>query len=325
MITRRELLLYLSALAALPAHSQQPGRVWRIGFLGVGGPVDMANRTDALRSGLSEAGYQEGRNLQIEYRWAQGRDERMPELARELVGTKPDLIITHGQSGPMALRQTTTSIPIVIAAGGDPVDSGLVTSLARPGGNITGQTFFPAELMAKRMQFLKEFMPRLKRIGALSGPLDDPSSKFTNDAVVSAGKILNISVQDFRVQRQDQITATFAAIGKSKVEALAVSDAVILNINVKTTASLALQQRLPAAGNPEFAELGGLLGYGVNIPAMFHRAAYFVDRILKGANPGEMPIERPTKFDMVVNLKTAKAIGVKIPQSIMLQATKTIE
>ena len=285
----------------------------------------MANHVEALRKGLSEAGYQEGRNLLIEYRWAQGSDERLPELARELIGTKPDLVITHGQFGPMALRQLTASIPIVIAVGGDPVANKLVTSLARPGGNITGQTFFPSELMVKRMEFIKEIMPRVKRIGALMGPPDDPSSQTTNDAVVSAGKILNLSVQSFRVRNQDQISDAFAAMGKAKLEALAVSDAVIVVLHRKTTASLVQQQRLPAIGNPEFARLGGLLGYGVSFPAMFHRAAYFADRILKGANPGDLPIERSKEFEMVVNLKTAKALGVKIPQSILVQATRLIE
>jgi len=165
----------------------------------------------------------------------------------------------------------------------------------------------------------------VKRIGALMGPPDDPSSQTTNDAVVSAGKILNISVQSFRVRNQDQISDAFAAMGKAKLEALAVSDAVIAVFHRKTIASLVQQQRLPAIWNPEFARLGGLLGYGVSFPAMFHRAAYFADRILKGANPGDLPIERSKEFEMVVNLKTAKALGVKIPQSILVQATRLIE
>ena len=327
-LRRRAIVAFgMGALAPLSSSSlaQQPPKVWRIGFLGVGSATDMASRVEGFRAGLRDFGYVEGRNVVIEYRWAEGNNDRLPELAAELVRLNVDLILTHGSVAPRTVKRATSTIPIVQAAGGDPVLYGIAASLGHPGGNVTGGTYFSAELVAKRIEILKEINPRVTQVAILVALHEPESTKATMELAVPAAKNLKLGLTSFAVRDPAEFEHTFAAIAKQRVGAIALTEHVILNLNVKTTAALALKHRLLSAGNPEFAKAGGLLGYGVNIPGMFRRSAYFIDRIFKGAKPADLPFERPTKFDFVVNMKTAKALGIKLPGAILVQATRVIE
>lgn len=324
MSTRRQFLLALGAGAlALPASGQAPAKVWRIGFMGAGSKADMANRIEGFEMGLREFGYVQGRNLLIEYRWAEGKDERFTELATELMRLKVDAIVTHGNFGPLAARRASSTIPIVIAASNDPVKAGLAVSLARPGGNVTGSTFFAPELVAKRVELIREALPRTNRVAILFNP-EDPSLQSAMELVRAATKTGRFEAFPVMVRQPSEFESAFASMLRQRANALTVSESVFINLNVKSVAALALKYRIPSVGNPEFAESGGLLGYGVGIPALFRRAAYFVDRIFKGANPGELPIERPTQFDFLINAKTVTALGLNIPPSIRLQASREI-
>ena len=283
-----------------------------------------ASRVEALRAGLRDLGYVEGKNIVIEYRWADGKYDRLPDLAAELVRINVDVLVTSGTPGVRAAKQATTTIPIVMAASGDAVATGLVASLARPGGNITGSAFFSPELSAKRLELLKEAVPRVTQVAYLTSP-ENPVARANLKAMEITSKVLKVGLRPSEARGPNEFENAFAAMAKQQVNALAVGQDSTINANVGVIADLAARQRLPSIGPVEFAAAGGLIGYGHNSFALFRRAAYFVDRIFKGARPGDLPIEQPTTFELAVNLKTAKALGITIPQSILVRADRVIE
>jgi putative ABC transport system substrate-binding protein len=317
--------LALSLLAApLAVAGQAEGKVYRIGFLGSATASGYANQIAALREGLRDLGYDEGKNIVIEYRWAEGRYDRLPVLAAELVALKVDLIVTHALPGSLAAKQATTTIPIVMAAAGDPVASGIVPSLARPGGNITGSSFFVAELAAKRLEMLKEAVPHIRRVAVLLNP-DNPVNRPILNEMELAAKSLKVGLQQFGARGPDHFENAFSAMVGQRTNGLVVHDDPMLIANARQIADLAATKRLPSIGFKEFAVAGSLMAYAVDFPAFYRRAAVFVDKILKGAKPGDLPIERATRFEVVINLKTAKALGFKIPPSVLVRATEVIE
>jgi putative ABC transport system substrate-binding protein len=279
---------------------------------------------DALRAGLRELGYVEGKNVVIEYRWAEGKYDRLPGLAAELVSLKVDVLVTAGTPGALAAKQTTTTIPIVMAGTGDAVATGLVSSLARPGGNITGSTDFVPELMAKQLELLKEVMPRSGRVAVLVNP-DNPSNVPMFKVMETTARSLKVELQRFEIRGQNELEGAFSAMTKSRADAIVVTTDSLFNANARAIADLAAKKQLPAAGTTDFAEAGGSIGYSMNFSAVSRRAAYFIDKILKGTKPSDLPIEQPTKFELVINLKTAKALGLSIPPSLLQRADKVIE
>ena len=311
-------------LAAPLAAGAQSAKVPRVGFLGVASAAATASRVEAFRAGLREIGYVEGKNVVIEFRWADGNYDRLPDLAAELVRLKVDVLVTSGTPGTLAAKRATTTIPIVMAVTGDAVATGLVASLAQPGGNVTGSTVFGPEHNVKRLELLKAIMPRLARVAFLFNP-DNPSSVTENKEIERAARSTKLEISYFGVRKPAEFNAALTAITKRPAGGVVITDDAMLNSNSGRIAEIAGQKRLPSAGNTDLAEAGGLIGYGVNVPAMFHHAAYFVDRMLKGAKPGELPVERATKFDLVLNLKTAKALGLTIPPSLLQRADQVIE
>ena len=327
MNNRRKLIIALgaSALASpLSPRAQPATKVWRIGFLGAASAAGYVKEVDAIRAGLRDLGYVEGKNIVIEYRWADSNPERLKDMAAELVALNVDVIITHGIVGVRAAAQATKTIPIVMADGADPVVAGLVASLARPGGNITGSTGFQIELAAKRLELLKEVAPRIKRVAALVNALG-PNNAVTFPEIESAAKQMKVELHQFEVRTPEDLPGAFTAMTKKRVDAAAIVEDPLLNSNVGIIAALAVTHRLPASGITTFADAGGLLGYGANRPLLYGRAANFVDKILKGGKPGDLPFERATRFELIVNLKTAKALGIKIPQQLLQRADKVIE
>ena len=324
MITRRQTLIALGgALAPLITFAQQQGKVWRVGYLGPG-KAAVASNVEALRTGLRELGYVDGKNLLIEYRWAEGKAERLPGLAAELVRLNVDLIVTSGGVGATAAGLATRRIPIVVAVSGDLVALGLAASLAKPGGNVTGQIFFAEALQAKWLELLKETLPGLTRVAVLRPPAIS-ATKLATDTITATAKHLKLDIPFFTVQEVTDFEGAFASMVKQRAGAVLVSDNALLNFNVKTSADIVLRHRLPSSGILAFAEAGGMLGYGVNFAEMFRRAAALVDKIFRGTKPGDIPIEQATKFELIVNMKTAKTLGIKVPQSILVQATTVIE
>jgi len=327
MNKRRKLITALgaSALAApLPSFAQQPVKIARIGFLGAASATGFAKQLDGFRLGLRDFGYTEGKNIVIEYRWAEGNYARLAELAAELVRSNVDVIVTHGTPGTRAAKGATTTMPIVMAVSGDAVVTGLVVSLPRPGGNVTGSTFFGPELSAKQIELLKEILPRITLVAALMNP-DNPVIGPMLKAIEITTKSLRLGLQQFAVRGPNEFENAFSAMVQKSIEAVAIQEDGMLNANVRTAGDLAIRKRLPLVGNTEVPQAGGLLGYGVNFPEIFRRAAYFVDKILKGAKPADLPVEQPTVFDLVINMKTAKALGIQIPQSVLLRATEVIQ
>ena len=321
---RREFIALLSGTAALPvAGCAQPANLVRIGFLGAASAAGYANQLAGFRLGLSELGYIEGTNTIIVYRWAEGHYERLPELATELVRSNLDVIVTHGTPGTLAAKQATATVPIVAAVIGDPVASGAVASVGRPGGNITGSSFFGPEIGRKRIELLKEVAPRIVRIAILVNP-ENPLPAYMR-ASESAARSLGAQLQQFPVQTSNEIGLAFDRMEQEHVEAITVLEEAVFNANLDLIAALATKRRLLSIGSKELADRGGLIGYGVDFFALFRRAAVFVDMILKGRKPADIPIERAMKFEFVVNLKTAATIGIDVPTSILLRADKMIE
>ena len=327
MNKRRKLLVALGAsalTAPLVSFAQQQGKIWRLGFVGTASASGYVKETDAIRAGLRDLGYVEGRNIVIEYRWAESNPERLKEMAAELVALKVDVIITHSNAGARTAGQATKTIPIIMADGGDPVAAGLVASLARPGGNITGSTSFQTDLAAKRLELLKEVVPRLKRVSVLFNALS-PNNAVIFREMETAAKAMKVELHQFAVRAPEELPDAFTAMAKQRFEATVIGEDPLLNSNAGAIAALAATHRLPAIGQTLFPDAGGLLGYGANRPLVFGRAASFVDKILKGAKPGDLPIERATRFELIINLKTAKALGIKIPQQVLQRADKVIE
>ncbi len=327
MTHRRQFLLSVSACALaapLSAFGQQQSKIWRVGFLGTASASGYVKEIDAIRTELRKLGYVENRNIQIEYRWAESDSARLKEMAAELVALKVDAIITHSTLGVRAAADATKTIPIIIADAPDPVALGFVASLARPGGNITGSTGFQTELAAKRLELLKEVIPRVKRVSVLISALNDRIG-IVIDAMQAAAKSMQIELVQFPVKSTAEFPDAFSAMTKKRFEAAVISEDPMLNANLGNIAALAAASRLPASGLTTFADAGGLLGYGANRPLLYARSAVFVDKILKGAKPGDLPIERATKFDLIINLKTAKALGINIPQALLQRADRVIE
>jgi len=318
-------ILALGILAApLATEAQAPAKVPRIGFLGVASASSYASEVEAVRAGLRDFGYVDGKNIVIEYRWAEGKHDRLTEVAAELVRLKVDVIVTHATTGTRAAKQATTTIPIVIADAADPVAAGLVASLARPGGNITGSTSFQSELNVKRLELLKEAMPRITRVAVLLNANNPANMRNVKDMEIAA-KSMRVGLHQFAASGPKEFDGAFTAMAKRRVDAVVIVEDPMLNADTGTIATLAAKQRLPSSGFRKFAEAGGLMAYGVNRLELYRRAAYFVDRILKGAKPGDLPIEQATKFELIINLKTAKALDLKIPQSVLIRADEVIQ
>jgi len=305
--------------------AQAPPRVWRIGFLGPGSPASGDPRVEALRRGFRELGYAEGQNLAFEFRWADGNANRLPQLAAELAKLKVDTIVTQGTQATDAARRAVTTIPIVFAVAGDPVGTGLVTSLARPGGNVTGLTDIAPDIVGKRLELVREAVPGISRVAVLWNPANStaaPQMKDTDTAARSVG----MSVRSLELTDIRRLESAFTAAVQGHAQALIVlSDGAFYGQRVQI-AQLAAKHRLPCvAWTPEFAASGCLMAYGANVVEMHRRAAVLVDKILKGASPGGLPVEQPTKFELVLNLRTAKALNLKIPPTLLARADKVIE
>lgn len=326
LVRRRHLLVAAAGLLALPrVRAQLQGaKAYRVGFLGVAFASGYVRELDWIRAGLRELGYVEGRNIVIEYRWAEGSPERLQKFAAELVALKVDAILTHALTGAVAAARATSALPIVMADGGDPVASGLAASIARPGGNVTGSFSFLPEEIGKRLQLLMEALPRLKRVAFLAGA-SDHTIVVKRNALRAAAASMSVEVQEFQVREAADLPEAFNAMDKARMEAIVVNNEPLLNSHAATIAGLATLRRLPTVGFASFADAGGLLAYGANRPALYGRAGYFLDRIFKGAKPGDIPFERAAKFDLIVNLKTARATGVAIPQTLLLRADRVIE
>jgi len=327
--TRRDFLIVGGAalgLLAAPTLSlaQAPGKDRRIGFLGTGSAVGMAGWVEAFRGGLRELGHVEGQNLSIEYRWANGQYERAPELAAELVRLKIEVLVTHGTPGTRAAKGATTTIPIVMATAGDAVLVGLVASLARPGGNITGSTFFNPELAAKRLELLRETLPRVTRVARLVNP-DNPAMGPVFQGMEPTAKSLKLELESIEVRGPADFERAFKTMADKHVGGVVILEDGMINANIQAIAALAAGLRLPSIGITEFAQAGGLMAYGVSLSDMYRRAAVFVDKILKGAKPGDLPIERATKFETVLNQKAARAMGITFPRSVLVRADRLIE
>ena len=325
MSERRAFLgVIAGALVAAPfsnfAQSQAP-TLRRIGFLGAESASNQAKRLEALRTGLRELGYVEGKNIVIEIRWAEGNYDRLPALAAELVGLKVSVVVTSGTKATLAMKNATTTIPVVMGSTADPVELGVVTNLARPGGNITGSTSAGAEIAAKRLELLKEALPRITTVAFLFNPANPPMAL---QAMEPVAKALKLDLRQFEAQAPGEFGSAFAAMKQKRVDAVIVQGDTLYAVNAKGIADLAIKHGLPSAGIVEYAEAGGMIGSGANPLESHRRAATYVDKILKGANPGDLPIERAAKFQIVINLRTAKALGLAIPQSLLLRADEVI-
>jgi putative tryptophan/tyrosine transport system substrate-binding protein len=325
---RREFITIFGGAAAgwpLSARAQLvPAKVFRVGFLGLPSADSLPKRTEAFRAGLRDLGYQEGKDIVVEYRWADSHYERLPALLAELINLHVDVIVAHGTPGITAAKQATSTIPIVMATVGDAVGSGLVASLARPGGNITGLSFFQPELAAKRLELLKEMAPDLMDVGVLLNPANQMNLPVLPQ-VAQVAKSLKLELHQFDAREPGDFEGAFAAMTATRVRALVVLDDAMLLANARTVAALALKHGLYSCGFLDYAAAGGLLSYGVDFPDMFRRAATYVDKILRGAKPADLPVERATKFSTVLNLSAAKALGLNVPSSLLLRADEVIE
>jgi putative tryptophan/tyrosine transport system substrate-binding protein len=322
-ITAVALSVMLLALS-YSASAQQSTKIPRIGFVSNTSPSAVAPRLDAFRQGLRELGYLEGKNIVIEYRHSEGKSDRLAGLVAELVRLKIDVIVTSGPSVTRAAKKTTSAIPIVFAQEGDPVGSGLVASLARPGGNITGLSTISPELHGKRLEILKEVVPNLARVAVLGTSTVEGHALFLKEQE-PASRALRLQLQYLDLLNSRDIEIAFRTASKGRVDAIVLLSGPVLNAHVSKVVDLAAKSRLPAMYNfPEFVEAGGLMTYGVNNADMARRAATYVDKILKGAKPAELPVEQPIKFEFIINLKAAKQIGLTIPPNVLARADKVI-
>jgi len=324
---RRAFLIQAGALLVVPlgAAAQQPSRVPRVGYLFSFTPAEGQHLWEACRQGLRELGYVEGRNIAIEARWTDGRYERLPELVAELVRLKVDVMVVQATPGSLAAKAATSTIPIVIVAVSDPVRINLVASLARPGGNVTGLSLLTPELSGKRLQMIAEMSRQPARVAVLINP-DNLSHSVFLDETATAGRDLRVQIQPLNARNPGEIEQAFRAAAKKGANALIVFDDPVLWSHRKQVVALAAKARLPVMyGYSEFVSEGGLISYGPHRPDLYRRTAAYVDKILKGAKPGDLPIERPVRFELFVNQKTAKVLGIKVPPSILVQADKVIE
>ena len=330
-MTRRDFALALVALTAYlgslglakPGNAQQPSSVRRIGVLLVSIAPD-GKEARALRQGLWDAGYSEGRNIVIDWRYTDGEPKQLAALANELVQRKVEVIVTTSTTAAQAAKNATSQIPIVIALSGDPVGSGLVANLAHPGGNVTGLTIMTTDLTAKRLQLLKETIPRLGRVTVLWNPATPWHQKAIAD-LKAAAPVLSLELNFVSVRTAAELADVISAASKGQAQALYLMGSTLFFSHPKMLATLALKARLPAIYEErKFADQGGLMSYGASYTDLFHRSARYVDRILKGAEPRDLPMEQPTKFELVVNVRTAKALRITIPESVLLRADEVI-
>ena len=318
-------ILAVSVLSPLAAGAQQPGKVPRIGFLGATSAFTEKSRIEAFRQGLHELGYVEGENIVIEWRWAEGKFDRLPVLAAELVRLNVEVIVTGGSTSSGAAKEVTTTIPIVMAQTNDPVGSGFVASLARPGGNMTGLSTFAPELSGKRLELLKEVVPKLSRV-AVFGDSTTPGNAQALKETELAARALKVQLRYLDILGPKDIETAFREASKGRADAVLVLGAPVLISPRRQIADLTVKNRLPAAYPvAEYVEDGGLMSYGVSVSDLYRRAATYVNKILKGAKPADLPVEQPTKFELAINLKTAKALGLTIPQSVLGRADQVIE
>jgi len=315
--------IMLFALCAA-VEAQQPQKIHRIGVLGATSPATIAARLDAFRQGLRELGYIDGKNIVVEYRYADGKLNRVPALAAEMVRLNVEVILTGGSAATRPAKEATTTIPIVMAQDTDPVGNGFVTSLARPGGNITGLSIVAPEIGGKQLELLKESVPKLLRVVVPSNP-DEASYAQLRKETELAAKALKIETQFLDARGPQDIDTAFREATKRRADAILVPTMPIVAAQRAQIADLAVKNRLPAMyGQPEYVELGGLMFYGASINDLFRRAATYVDKILKGAKPADLPVEQPTKFELVINLKAAKQIGLTIPPNVLARADRVI-
>ena len=320
-------LVLAFAMCGAVAQAQQPKKVPRIGYLSSSDPASESTRAEAIRLALRELGHIEGQNIAIEYRYAEGKLDRHPELAAELVRLKVDIIVVAGGPTPIrAAKNATKTIPIVMVGGGiDPVKAGLIESLARPGGNVTGITNLSRELGGKRLELFKEAVPKLARVAVLYDPAITGAAREVKEDLPIAARALKLTIQPWEIRDADGFEKVFAALNKQRPGGLYVPSGGAVRIANKRIADFALKSRLPSMyGSKEPVEAGGLMSYGADLAESYRRVAYFVDRILKGTKPAELPVEQPMRFELVVNLKTAKQIGVTIDPNLLVRATKII-
>jgi len=310
------------------AKAQQPIKVPRIGYLSSGSPASEAARSKAIRLALRELGYIEGQNIAIEFRYGRGNLEGAPKQVAELARLKVDIIVvTAGEGWIRAAKNATKTIPIVMTGtGGDPVEERLVKSLARPGGNVTGITNITKELGGKRLEILKEAIPKLSHVAVLYNPAAPGTVDEVKKDLPPAARALGLTVQAWEIRPPHGFEQLFGALNKQRPDALYVTSGPQMGVNRKKFADFALKSRLPSTmPNKNFVEAGGLMYYGADITGSYRRVAYYVDKILKGAKPADLPVEQPTKFELVINLKTAKQIGLTIPQNVLARANRVIQ
>lgn len=328
MTTRRQVLLVFGAAALAASHAaeaQQAAKVWRVGFLMRGARPTDGRVPAALRNGLAELGYVEGKNVVYEGRWAEAKQDKLAELAVELVRLRVDAIVVRGGPASSVAKDATSTIPIVIAGAGDPVKTGLVASLARPGGNITGTSAQDTELSAKRLEILKEAVPKAARIAVLWNA-GDRGMTLRYQEIDRAARVLRLTVQALGVGEPDDFDVAFSAMARERPDALFMVTDALTNLNRKRVIDFAAAHRIPAMY--EFDHLvrdGGLMAYGPSVDEIYRRVAVYVDRIFKGAKPAELPVEQLNKFYLLINLKTARSLGLAIPQSLLLRADEVIE
>jgi putative ABC transport system substrate-binding protein len=323
---RRAFMAALGAAATWPlaARAQQPAKLPTVGFLGANTPSAQRESTAALVQRLRELGWTDGRNIQIEYRWAEGRFDRSPEMIAELLGLKADVIVTHAPLNVIAAKRATSVIPIVFAAVGDPVGIGVVASLAHPGGNVTGLSLQSADLAGKRLELLREAIPGCRRPAILINAAS-PNATLEVSEVKAAIRKFDFEVTVLEIRRAEDIAPAIEGL-KGGADALYVQTDPLFNTNRSRISSLALDARLPTiSGTREYVEAGSLMSYGANFTDLFRRAGDYVDKILRGANAGDLPVQQPTKFDLIVNLKTAKTLGIELPPTLLARADEVIE
>jgi putative ABC transport system substrate-binding protein len=318
-------LLTVFLLTGSFAEAQQPTKIPRIGLLSPNSPSDSALLHQAFRLGLRDLGWVEGKNISIEYRYAEGRSDRLPDLAADLVRLKVDVIVAVVTSDALAAQKATSAIPIVMTSGGDPVATGLVESLARPGGNVTGLSQMISELGGKRLELLTEMVPKLSRVAVLWNPQSASSTLYWKELQLPARQ-LGVQLHSLEVRSPNDFDQAFEDATRARAGALVITGAPVFGANLKRIAGLAAKSRLPSIYHvSEFADAGGLVTYGPDRPDMYRRAATYVDKILKGAKPAELPVEQPVKFELIINLKAAKQIGLTIPPNVLSRADRVIK
>jgi putative tryptophan/tyrosine transport system substrate-binding protein len=326
-VKRREFISLIGGAAAtwpFAARAQTSRRIYQIGFLGVTSYAELAQQVEALRAGLRQLGYAEGNNIAIHFRWAESRYDRLPELAAELVRLNIDVLVVYSTPGARAAKQATSTVPVVMAVVGDPVAAGLVASLARQDGNLTGLTFFFAEICAKRVELIREVIPALTGVAVLVNSAN-PSHAIALEVMQQTAGALRLEVVPVEVKERQEIATAIARVARGPASALVVIEDPLFDSNAKQIAQLALQYRVPMIGFKPQAEVGALMEYGVNLLELYFRSAAFIDKILKGTPPANLPIERAVKFDLVVNLKTAKTLGLTFPLTLIASAGEVIE